>query len=451
VKWVLPIRNFWNRRSNSGRRVAAAAIVASVAVSGRGRVCSGSSSVRSTSQSKRSSPSSPWAAATSSARYYQRPDQSYVDFDPARTSLSGATAQLRVNKLGGEWLWGVSSTMISPGFEMNDAGFQTDADRLRLEGSVIRQWTRPSRFARSASIRAVAAQALNFGGTSLEQQFNLQASVQLHSLWSLSAGLGAQPDGLDDRSTRGGPLIAKPAAVGANFGFGTDQRKPLVVSVGVGGSHDRTGAYQASAFTTLRLQTPHGARFALEPSYSKVRLTQFYVGAYADPTAGGTFGQRYVFAGLDQHTLSVSARAEFYFNPSLSLQVYAQPFVATADFGSPAALSTPRTFAFDAYGTRTSTVSTDPQSGAVTVDADGAGPAPSFTYPDLDFRVRSLRSNVVLRWEYRPGSTLFLVWNQGRQSVIDDPRFRPLHNLSGIFGDDMQNVFLVKANWFVSW
>ena len=85
------------------------------------------------------------------------------------------------------------------------------------------------------------------------------------------------------------------------------------------------------------------------------------------------------------------------------------------------------------------------------VDADGAGPAPSFAYPNPDFRLRSIRSNVVLRWEYRPGSTLFLVWNQGRQNLIGDPDFRPLHDLSGIFRDDMQNVFLVKANYYVSW
>ena len=86
----------------------------------------------------------------------------------------------------------------------------------------------------------------------------------------------------------------------------------------------------------------------------------------------------------------------------------------------------------------------------ITVDADGAGPAPSHTYPVTDFRIRSLRSNVVLRWEYRPGSTIFLVWNQNRFNIASDPRFRALHDLGGIFSDDMQNVLLVKANYYLS-
>jgi hypothetical protein len=245
--------------------------------------------------------------------------------------------------------------------------------------------------------------------------------------------------------------MARPAAIGVGVGVGSDPRKPLVGSATVRLTGDRSGSNRLTASTNIRLQTAHGARFALEPNYNRVRLSQFYVAAYVDPTAQATFGQRYVFAGLDQHTLSVRARAEFYFNPSLSLQVYAEPFVATADYHGPAALAAARSYAFTPYGTRGSSAATDPQTGAVTVDADGAGPAPSFSYPKLDFRLRSLRSNVVLRWEYRPGSTVFLVWNQGRQNVVDDARFRPLNDLSGIFGDDMRNVFLVKANWFVSW
>ncbi len=87
---------------------------------------------------------------------------------------------------------------------------------------------------------------------------------------------------------------------------------------------------------------------------------------------------------------------------------------------------------------------------AYTVDADGSQAAPAYTFLKPDFRIRSLKSNVVLRWEYLPGSTLFVVWNQNRYNSITDPRFRALHDLRGIFSDDMQNVFLLKVNYYLS-
>lgn len=123
---------------------------------------------------------------------------------------------------------------------------------------------------------------------------------------------------------------------------------------------------------------------------------------------------------------------------------------ATGDFRSPRSLVQPRSYGFRTYGTGGSTIATDPATGTTTVDADGAGPAPSNTYGNQDFRIRSIRSNLVLRWEYRPGSTLFLVWNQSRFNFGSDPRFRPFRDLEDIFSDDMQNVLLVKANYYFS-
>ena len=106
------------------------------------------------------------------------------------------------------------------------------------------------------------------------------------------------------------------------------------------------------------------------------------------------------------------------FTPNLSLQVYAQPFVATAAFGVPKAYTAPRGYAFTAYGTDGSTISVDSRTGSTVLDADGAGPSPRFLYPNPDFRIRSIRSNVVLRWEYHPGSTLFLVWQRRQVGIV---------------------------------
>jgi len=390
------------------------------------------------------------AAQLSSARYYQRPDQSYVTFDPNATSLRGADGSLAVDKEGGSWVYGATAGLTSPGFEINDAGYQTAADRIHFAGRGGRHWLSPGRLARSAAIDLGLTQDLNFGGVRLAPSVGLTSQVQTQGLATVYLSTVYRFRGLDDRTTRGGPLFRQPGQLTVAGVYQTDPRRMVAAGLHASYSRDGAGSTGEAAAVSLTIQTPHGTRISVAPTYQHSRFDAFYLGAYADPTATTTYGARYLFAGLDQNVLSVVTRLDLYFTPSLSLQVYAQPFVATAAFGVPKQFTRPRGYAFSTYGTGGSTIGVD-QNGTTVLDADGSGPSPRFLYPDPDFRIRSIRSNVVLRWEYRPGSTLFLVWNQSRQNAITDPSFRPFHDLSGIFGDDMQNVFLVKANYYVSW
>ncbi len=389
-------------------------------------------------------------AQASSARYYQRPDQDYASFDPDRTSLTGYSGQLQFDKLGGLWTYTLAANAVSPGFELNDAGFQTEADRIRFSAFGARAWPSPGKLGRSGSLSARVSQIMNFGGVGRGLAVDVSGSLQTHAFSSLFASAGYSFDGQDDRATRGGPLVQAPAGFNAGIGYSTDGRKLLSASVQSFVQSNRVGSTSVSSSVRLSLKTNAGHTISLAPSYDVSDQNQFYVDTYADPTATATFGRRYVFAPLKQRVFGIQSRFEFYFNPALSLQVYAQPFVATAEFGAPSALATPRSYQFDRYGRNGSTVSENQVDRVITVDADGAGPAPSHTYPVTDFRIRSLRSNVVLRWEYRPGSTIFLVWNQNRFNIASDPRFRALHDLGGIFSDDMQNVLLVKANYYFS-
>jgi hypothetical protein len=144
-----------------------------------------------------------------------------------------------------------------------------------------------------------------------------------------------------------------------------------------------------------------------------VRLPAQYVTAVSDSTATRTFGRRYVFAALDQTTLGIDTRLNVTFSPRLSLEIYAQPFVATNEFGALKELRAPRTFDFAVYVADVGTATRD-TAGRITVDPDGAGPARAFAVQDRDFTLASLRGNAVLRWEWRPGSTLYVVWQQER-------------------------------------
>jgi hypothetical protein len=338
---------------------------------------------------------------------------------------------------------------VSPGFEVNDAGFQHEADRVRLGTFLTRNWLTPSKFARSGRLGLVVNQPFNFGGDRFGTSVGLSGNVSRHDFSSIYLDASLRFSGLEDRATRGGPLIMAPANLQLAVHYLTDQRG--ILSLMAGGSYNTGGeGWNASAFTRLNVQSRSRLTFSATPSLQVSRFKQFYLGAYSDPTATATFQNRYVFAPLRQNVFSLATRLNYYFTPALSLQFYAEPFVATGAYGTPGAFAAPRTFRFNRYGLGGSTYSKDPSTGAVTVDADGAGPSPETTFPNPEFLIRSIRSNLVLRWEYRPGSTLFLVWNQSRSGFDAEPRFRLFNNLGKIFDDNMQNVLLVKANYYLS-
>jgi hypothetical protein len=391
-------------------------------------------------------------AQLSSARYFQRPDQGYVHLDSTARSMRGYAGEATLAKESGDWAYSIGSHVTSPGFELNDAGFQTDADRLRFDGSVTRRWFAPTKLARQSTFGVSATETLNFGGVRTGgEELAMQGGVGLHNFTEIYGYLSYRFRAYDDRITRGGPLMQRPSGWLLHGGVSSDRRR--AVSAGVFGTvtADRSGGTSSSLYTSLVLQTRSNLYLQITPQYDRAHATAFYVADYADPTAAATFGRRYVFADLTQHTLSVSLRANWYFTPTLTLQVYAQPFVATGAYQRYGALAAPRSYDFSAYGANGSTIAFDPVADSYTIDADGSqAAAPAYTFLKPDFRIRSLKSNVVLRWEYLPGSTLFVVWNQNRYNSITDPRFRALRDLGSIFSDDMQNVFLLKVNYYLS-
>ena len=173
-----------------------------------------------------------------------------------------------------------------------------------------------------------------------------------------------------------------------------------------------------------------------------------FVTRVTDATATNTFGSRYVFSTLDQHQLALVTRVDWTFTPELSFQLFTQPLLAAADFQDYKEFLRPRQFEFAVYGRDAGTISRDP-SGTYTVDPDGAGAAPPFTFSDRDFNSRSLRGSAVLRWEYRPGSALFLVWQQSRSGSIGRGDFDFGRDFNELWGVPPENVFVVKGTWWI--
>jgi hypothetical protein len=401
-------------------------------------------------------------AQRSSARYYQRPDADYVDFDPARTSLTGWTAALNLGKEAGAYQFGLSGDATSPGFELNDAGFQTSADDVSFYGFVNRRWSKPGKVFRYAFIGNNASISQNFGGVRTGQRYNLNTFHQFLNYWGVDAHYSYQWRTLSDGLTRGGPLAYSPASSSVSGGFSSDGRKPLSVFLGGYYSWNEIGGSGAGMYSGVDARPSSRISLSVGPSISRSNSMLQFVQSQDDAAAAATFGRQYVFAQVRQTSLDLTTRLNVTFTPTVSLQLYTQPFVATGDYYRFKELARARSLDHVVYGeTPGSTVTcyddadtaVSCASGSISyviADPDGAAPRRSVTISNPDFNVRSLHGNAVLRWEFRPGSTAYFVWSSQCSAVSAEPRFRGSTELRQLCTGRSDNVFAVKMNYWLS-
>jgi hypothetical protein len=184
----------------------------------------------------------------------------------------------------------------------------------------------------------------------------------------------------------------------------------------------------------------------LSPGWSRERSTAQYLEAVPDASVTRTFGNRYVFADLEEQELGLSLRANVTFSPALTLELYARPFFGTGRFDNPKELVAPRTFQFAHYEDIGSVEADDHE---WVIDRRG-GSAEEFELDDEDFTFRSLRGNAVLRWEWRPGSTLFLVWQQERESEVALGDLRLGREIRRLGATPPRNVFMFKVSYWLN-
>jgi hypothetical protein len=278
-------------------------------------------------------------------------------------------------------------------------------------------------------------------------------NLDFKNLWYIGGGSEYDPGAYDDRLTRGGPLGKQPTQYGGYLYGGSDSRKPISFTWNADYYGDPNGGYAKDLSGGLSWRPSASVLLSVSPALRLFRNTIQYVQAVTDPLATNTYGRRYVFADIYQTTLSATTRISWTLSPQLSFQLYAQPFASSGDYRNFKELAKPATNRYTTYGKSGTSSVTTVRSGSTvtsyTVDPDGTGPATSFTINNPDFRVQSLRGNAVMRWEYRPGSAIFFVWQQQRSAFepfVGD--FRTGRDLGDIFGQP-SNVFLVKATyWF---
>ncbi len=386
------------------------------------------------------------ATQRSSARYYQQPDATYLKFDSTLTSLSGHMGEIALAKRG-TWYGSIALKDVSPGFEINDIGFQSRVDYRSASSSFGYQTSEADKTFRSKYLGIGTTSAWTYGGTSIYQSPYLSGGGTFSNLWGFSVFAYDNPSFYDNRLTRGGPLTSVPRSWSVNLSVNSDNRRLVVVTPGVTITSDASGGSDRYASVGFDMRPTSFIHLSFSPSVDVQRATGQYVSGIRDTLEAATFGRRYVFANLSQTTVAMDTRLGWTFTPNLTLQLYAQPFISTGKYSSFKQLRAPRTYAFDVYGRDVGTVTRD--ASGYTIDPDGSGAAPSFRIGDPNFNIRSLHGDAVLRWEYRPGSTFYFVWQQQRDGYEPIGDFSFSRDAGAIFRAQPTNVFLVKFAYWI--
>jgi hypothetical protein len=381
-----------------------------------------------------------------SRHYFQRPDTDHLHYDPMRTALGGWIARAALNKESGNTTLNTALGAISPGFEISDLGFESRSDLINWHVMAGYQWLEPNRTFRYRSLSLGTYRTWDTGGHPDAYGEGLFYNATFANYWSLNGMIFHNPERNSLRTTRGGPAMRAPECAETNLFLFSDDRGRISGGGGVSISGDVEGSRGACGNLELSVRPSGSLRFTVGPTYSWSKDTWRWVENVSDSLMTATYGARYIFGDFEYRELSLTSRIEWTFTPRLTLQAYLQPLLATGTYTGLKELARGGSFDFNRYGSGNgSTITYDPGTSAYTIDPDGAGPVAAFTLSDPNFNYKSLKVNMVLRWEFRPGSTFYLVWTQNREDGRDPGDFQPGRDFRSLLDAPGESVVMAKA------
>ncbi len=381
----------------------------------------------------------------SSARYYQRPDNNHTDLDPERTSLLGSGGRIQLQKQNGHFNIMICSIWKTPGFEVNDLGYMQEADEvLSVVWAGYNVWD-PKGIYRNYNINGDVYVVNNFGGEVLGKGLEWNGNINFKNYWSAWTGGSLTTNSKSPGTLRGGPMIKLPGRISLRAGFSTDYRKKLSFEL-YGNYNKGFQNSQKSIYTeaSLTYKPTNYLVFRFSPSYNPSFTELQYITqlSYND-------NDRYIFASIDRKTISASFRINLNLSPDLTLQYWGQPFIATGKYYDHKYITSPMT---DEYRGRFHTYSTSEKSWDTdhfNIDENTDGTT-DYTIGNKDFNFEEFLSNLVVRWEYKPGSSVYLVWSQTRSYSTGIGEMDYFNNMGDLFDRDNNiphNVFLVKFSY----
>lgn len=390
-------------------------------------------------------PEAMFRTQTSPLRYFQRPDARHVELDPDRTSLAGHGGTLVLQKMGGGRIQAASGvTWRSPGLELNDMGYLRNADNIMQFLWVGYRIYEPFSIFRSVNININQWRCWDFSGENTSDGGNINLGGQFKNYWSGWMGINRNFESLQSSVLRGGPALRVPGAWNFWGSLQTDMRRKVRFTFS--GSSFRRDNGDARSFSLqggVIFNPTKALNLSLLPTYAENANELQYI---ATRTVAGE--PRYVFGGIEQKTLALTVRLNYSLTPDLSIQFYGQPFASSGKYARFKQITDARALDYDAryrlYAENE--LFYDAAARLFRIDESGDG-SPDYSFGRPDFSFLQLRSNLVVRWEYRPGSALYLVWSQGRTGALAEGDFSFGRDMGNLFELHPHNVFLVKFSY----
>jgi hypothetical protein len=382
-------------------------------------------------------------------RYYQRPDATFAKFDPSLEYLTGAYGRVMFNKQQGNFYVNAALGAMTPGFEFNDLGFQSMADRINGHLVIGYRWYEPDGLFRQKTIYVSHARSYDFEGNSISNFLWMNSNFQFENYWGFRISGNKSFETFSKSATRGGPLVIQPGEYVIGFNAYSDSREKIIGSIFSTYAEDKiSGVFYEYGFDIEWRPNPQ-IQFSIGPSYLSNNDMRQWVGNFEDAAAVNTYGTRYVFAKLDQETIAGNIRLNWTFTPTISLQLFMQPLFAVGGYSNFKELAKPRTTDLIEYGKNGSSISYDRENDSYNVDPDGNGAAQSFSISNPDFNFKSLRGNAVLRWEAMPGSIFYFVWSHNQQNYDHPGQMEFKRDLTDLWNSEGDDVFMVKFSYWL--
>ncbi|HDK36122.1 MAG TPA: hypothetical protein ENG82_04360 [Bacteroidetes bacterium] len=315
--------------------------------------------------------------------------------------------------------------MRTPGFDANDIGYMQSADYFtNFLWFGYREYN-PGKVFRDYGLNGSVWSSWNFGGERAGTGMNINLHFRLLNYWGGFFGFNRQMESLNVSALRGGPALKVPGRINGWFGVFSDNRKPVSLFIRAHVSRDDAGFRNAGIFPGLHVRPAGNFNFSFFVNYSTNHNDRQYVTTIEDQTGKN----HYIMGHLNQNIVSFTTRINYTLTPNLSIQFYGQPFITAGKYSNFREVVHPRAARY----------------------ADRFAPYDYLAENNSpDFNFKQFRSNLVIRWEYRPGSTLFLVWSQGRTNVSDNGNFDFSRDFTSLLKTNGDNVFLIKLNRWLS-
>jgi hypothetical protein len=379
------------------------------------------------------------ATQTSSERFFQRPDNFHKEYDPNRTSLTGTGGQFMIGKKSGNIISDLGLIWQSPEFELNDIGFLAQTDNISQWFWMQYRVQQPKGIARWQRYNINQWRDYDFGKRNTSAGYNVNAHAQFKNFWSTGGGVTLIVGNVSNADLRGGPSIRYPGGINFWNYIRSDNRKKLsgeIYNEIFRGQENYSRNYSASLDLTYR--PVNALNISLSSSFYKNVHQMQWVGS-TDET-GST---QYIVGEINQIVARVSMRVTYMVTPNLSIQYWGQPFGTAGKYQNFKTITDSRASEYTNRYKHISPTSLILEESDYYVDEDGNG-SRDYSFGKPDFNFGQFRSNTVIRWEYIPGSTFFLVWTRERNGEFNEEG-RNYYEWN--FPDKAYNIFLLKFTY----